>query len=74
MTERQRRKLAEIDQEISVCKANLSLSEGKIIGNLARSGGSTADSRMSTPIKGSSADHDEVVLFIKNLSKLRDTL
>jgi len=74
MTERKRRKLGEIDQEISVCKANLSLSEGKIIGSLTRGGGSTADSRMGTPIKDSSVEKDEVILFIKNLNKLRDTL
>lgn len=72
MTERKRRKLGEIDQEISVCKANLSLSEGKIIGSLARSG-STADSRLSTPAREGSSS-DEVVLFIKHLTKLRDTL
>jgi recombinational DNA repair ATPase RecF len=30
---------------------------------------------MHTPLKDpSSADHDEVILFIKNLTKLRDTL
>lgn len=71
MSERKRRKLGDIEQEISLCRANLSLSEGKIIGSLAR-----PDPRFSTPSTNTKdlPPNDEIVLFIKNLTKLKDTL
>jgi hypothetical protein len=87
MTERKKRKLGEIEQEISICKANLSLSEGKFIGNLSRTGPAIGDpqkpsnqqtasslSHSATTSSKGINDNDEAVLFIKNLNKLRDSL
>jgi hypothetical protein len=81
MSERKRKKLGELEQEISICKANLSLSEGKFVSNLSRSGISIPDSQKSSlqqtaPSLNQSAgnDNDDVITFIKNLSKLRDNL
>lgn len=87
MAESRKKKFAEIEQQISICKSKISMSEGKFVSNLARSGISfntpqKPSNIQTTPNTNQSSLHDsrksgeedDVASFIRNLNDLRGNL
>lgn len=87
MTESRKKKLAELEQEISICKSRISMSEGKFVSNMARSGNTMntpqkPSNLQTTPNTGQSSlqdsrksgEEDDVASFVRNLNDLRCNL